>query len=390
MQSTRVISVADGADRSVPPRVMQICLSESWGGLEMSPGRITPELQRQGWEVHGMALAGTRVEAAFRTAGVAPLTFRSRSASLMAIWRVLRYLKQHDIRVLHAHKSSDMRIGALLVTLWPELRLFFTEHMGVKKPKKDFYHRWAYSRASRVFSISHAAFTWNREALPVREGQLLQLYEGVDFSAFGGLPSTAHRRRIRHSLGLSDGVIAIGLPGRVSPSKGHEVWLEALRRLDKVPGMPLWCGVVIGEASGRDAQPGGFAEQLAERVEEAGLSDRVVFAGFRDDLPDCLQAIEIACIPSVNEAFGLSVIEAMAAGCAVIGSASGAIPELVSEDRGRTADPNDPAAWAAALGELLGNPELRMQLGQASSQWVRGKFELSRHVKALTHYYRAQ
>jgi len=365
-----------------------MCLSESWGGLEMYPGRVTESLQRHEWEVHGLALADTRVADSFRAAGAPTLVFRSRGRALASVFRILRYLKRHDIRVLHAHKSSDMRVGALLVMLWPELRLFFTDHMGVKKPKKDLYHRWAYSKACRVFSISQAAFEWNREALPVAEDQIIQLYYGIDLSAYDQALSDRRVVEIRRSLGLPGGVIVIGLPGRVSRSKGHEVWLEALRRLNETPGLAPWRGVVIGEASGADAQPGGFAEQLMQQVDKAGLNDRVVFAGFRDDLPACLKAINISCIPSFKEAFGLSVIESMAAGCAVIGSGSGAIPELIGEDRGRIADPWDPAEWANAMAELLSDAEVRKRLGKAASEWASSRFDLGEHIRILTGYYR--
>jgi glycosyltransferase involved in cell wall biosynthesis len=146
--------------------------------------------------------------------------------------------------------------------------------------------------------------------------------------------------------------------------------------------------VVIGEASGADAQPGGFAEQLIQKVDKTGLNDRVVFAGFRDDLPACLKAIDISCIPSTKEAFGLSVIESMAAGCAVIGSGSGAIPELVGEDRGLVADPRDSAEWANAMAELLSDAELRKRLSKAASEWASSRFDLGEHIRMLTGYYR--
>jgi len=123
-------------DSSVPLRVLHLCLSQSWGGLEMYPARVTPELQRQGWAVHGMALAGTRVADAFKAVGVEPLTVGSRPAALLQLPRILRYLDRHDIRVVHAHKSSDMQIAALLAQWRPGLRLFFTDHMGVKKAQK--------------------------------------------------------------------------------------------------------------------------------------------------------------------------------------------------------------------------------------------------------------
>ena len=355
----------------------------------MYPGRVTPEFQRQGWEVHGIALEGSRVAESFRAAGVEPLTFRSRTAALFGVRKVLRYLKQHDIRVMHAHKSSDMRLGALLVSLWPELRLFFTDHMGVKKPKKDLYHRWAYAKLRRLFAISKVTHKRNQIAFPLSADRIQQLYYGIDLSAYELRLSDDRRAEIRQSMGAPQNAVLIALPGRVSEGKGHARWVEALKCLSAYDELPNWCAVIIGEPGAKDARPGGFADQLNAQIVRSGLSGHVIFAGYRDDLADCLKAVDIVCIPSFNEAFGLSVIEAMAAGRPVVGSDAGAIPELVSTDRGRLAPPYDPIAWASALAELLSDSALRERLGENAAEWVRNKFGMSLHVEALANAYQA-
>ena len=356
----------------------------------MYPGRVTPELQRQGWAVHGLALTGTRVADAFQSVGVEPLTVNSRMAAVLQVPRILRYLDRHNIRVIHAHKSSDMQVAALLAQRRRDLRLFFTDHMGVKKPKKDPYHRWAYAKAQRVFSISQATYEWNQTALPVPAERLVQLYYGIDLDACREPLPEANRRELRRSLGVDEQAVVIALPGRINRSKGHAMWLDALRRLAERSDLPHWQGVVVGEASGEEARPGGFADELRTTVERERLAHRVVFAGFRRDMAQCLQAVDIACVPSVKEAFGLSVIESMAAKCAVVGSASGAIPELINRDRGRIADPADPSAWTAALAELVADAELRDNLAAVASEWVSTRFTLEEHVEKLVGYYQAE
>ena len=371
----------------VPKRVMHICLSESWGGLEMYPMRVTPELQRQGWEVHGIALEASRVAESFRSAGLEPLTFRSRASALLSVFSVLDYLKRHDIRVMHAHKSSDMRLGALLVSLWPELRLFFTDHMGVKKPKKDFYHRWAYSKLQRLFAISQATYQTNLAAFPLPADRIAQLYYGIDLTAYSQRLSAMDRLAIHRSMGVPENKLVVALPGRINEAKGHKVWVNALAQLKLRADVPDWCGVIVGEAGGEDVKPGGFIDQLEAQIGSLGLTEDIVFTGFRSDLSQCLKAMDVVCIPSVNEAFGLSVIEAMAAGCAVVGSASGAIPELIATDRGRMAAPDAPDAWANAIAELISDESLRTALGSSASVWVHECFGIDRHVRALTEAY---
>jgi glycosyltransferase involved in cell wall biosynthesis len=128
-------------------------------------------------------------------------------------------------------------------------------------------------------------------------------------------------------------------------------------------------------------------QELRERVRELGLEERIAFVGFRRDLPRLFEAMDIVCVPSRNEAFGLTVIEAMAAGKAVVGSDSGAIPELVDPATGRLAAPDDPAAWGRALAELADDVALREALGEASRQRVERDFTLEKHVAGLVAAY---
>ena len=363
---------------------MHICLSSGWGGLEMYPSRIIPELQRQGWEVHGLALAGSRVADSLAAAGVTPLSVASRGGALLAVARILGYLRRHRIQVLHCHKSSDLRLVALLKTLRPSLRLFFTEHMGVTRPKKGLYHRWAYGKLSRLFSISEATRARNLKAFALPPERIQRLYLGIDptpYAVHGDIDA------LRSELGAPPGALLIGLPGRLTPGKGQDIWLEALVRLAVRAPALHWHAVIIGGLHASEGSDEPYVAELEAKVAALGLGERVAFSGFRGDLPRLLRALDIVCIPSTNEAFGLTVIEAMAAGRPVIGADSGAIPELLDGAVGRLAAPDDPDAWAQQLEALADDPALRQQLGGAAEERVRRDFSLSAHVAALCDAY---
>ncbi|WP_373182030.1 glycosyltransferase family 4 protein [Halomonas campaniensis] len=368
-------------------KVLHICLSNGWGGLEMYPSRIIPELARQGWQAHGLALAGSRVAESFREAGVTPLTVPSKGRALLAARRLLGYLKAHDIGVIHCHKSSDLRLGALLATLRPSLRLFFTDHMGVTRPKKDPYHRWAYGRVTRLLSISETTRQRNLAAFPLPAERIRRLYLGIDPEPYAPRLDDRERAALRRELGVPEDAVAIGLPGRLTPGKGQEVWIEALARLDETA--PAWHGVLIGGLRAEEGSDEAYVARLRTRLAELGLASRVTLAGFRRDLPRLFEALDIVCVPSRNEAFGLTVIEAMAAGKAVIGSDSGAIPELLDAGTGRLAAPEDADAWSAAMAELAGDAAVRARLGKAARQRVLADFTLAAHVAGLIEEYSA-
>lgn len=369
-------------------RVLQICMSRSWGGLEMYPAKLARALSARGCEVHALALRHSRVSDSFNQIYVPVLTFSSATKALLSIRSILQYVREHDINVVHAHKSGDMRLAALLVTFAPHLKLFFTDHIGVGKPKKSIYHRWAYSKVERVFSISEFTHARNMNAFAVRPDRITQLYNGVEFDDYETLINQEERKVVRGSLAVPQEGILIAVPGRLTPGKGQMLWLRALARLARDKPSRAWHGVLIGEASAEDAAPGGFKEQLQIAVQELGLSDRVTFAGFRDDMARCLQASDIVAIPSFSEAFGLSVVEAMAAGCAVVGANAGAVPELITADTGLLAQATQEQDWADCLARLINDDPLRKRLGHYARVRALSNFGMDIHTEKLIGFYR--
>jgi glycosyltransferase involved in cell wall biosynthesis len=376
------------ADRQQPLRVMQICLSKSWGGLEMYPAKLSRALMSRGCEIHGLVLANTKVAHSFEQAQIFTMAFKSGTSALLSVRQVLRYINDQKIDVLHAHKSGDMRLAALLVQFEPNLKLFFTDHIGVTKPKKGWYHRWAYSKVNRVFSISKATHAANLEAFALESDRITHLYNGIDLEVYGSTQDEATRLAVRDSLGVPRSGILIAMPGRLTPGKGQMLWLQALAELAQMPVAHPWHGVLIGEASDEDAAAGGYKAQLQKAVVDLRLSDRVTFAGFRDDMVRCLQASDITTIPSFREAFGLLIIEAMAAGCAIIGSNSGAIPELIVADTGLLATPRDAQDWAHCLAQLITEATLRTKLGRNARARALANFGMDTHADQLMSYYR--
>jgi glycosyltransferase involved in cell wall biosynthesis len=371
------------------PNILQLCLSKSWGGLEMYPAHIGAALVRHGCLVHGVALEGTSVADSFAKAGLPHLTFGSHVHALLAVKKTLDYIRRHHITVIHAHKSGDMRLASLLVQFAPHLKLFFTDHMGVSMSKKDWLHRWMYSKATRLFSISRVTHARNLNAFPLPPERITQLYYGIDFRPYKPPSSLEQRQQVRRALKVPVNGLLLGIPGRINRGKGQMQWVQALSVLAMKPLTVDWHAVIIGEASGEDALEGGYKAQLVERITALGLSSRVTLAGFQSQMAQCLQAIDIAAIPSHNEAFGFSVIEAMAAGCAVIGSNSGAIPELINADVGLLVNPDDSQAFADALATLMQNDEQRHRFGQRARNFALENFDMDAHIIRLLEYYRA-
>lgn len=176
---------------------------------------------------------------------------------------------------------------------------------------------------------------------------------GVDLGRVVG----GNRARGRHALGIAADRLLVGLVGRICRQKGIDLFVEAAERL--CAGHPQAAFVVAG-----DAEDAGLRRDLGQRIDAAGLGERIVFAGHREDMADVLAALDLLAAPSRWEGFGLMLAEAMAAGVPVVASDVGGIPSVVG-GAGRLVPAEDPAALAAALGALLRDPAEREALRRA-------------------------
>lgn len=367
-------------------KVLQLCFSDGKGGMELYVDRVIEDLQGEGVKVFGICLANTKVETYMCRNGVPYKAFSNRAKALANIFVLRRWLVEEKITVIHCHKSSDLRLTTLLKLLLPSLRIFYTDHVGGTSPKKNLYHRIAYSKTDRILSISQATYSRNISNLPVARERVSCLPHGVDTNKYRPCLELATIRAKREALGIPVDAVVIVLPGRVTPGKGHDVWVNALLALN--PALNFYA-LSIG---GTDYSSGGvdsFYEQLQHAIAGTELKNRITFLGHRTDLADILPAFDIACIPSKNEAFGLTIIESMACGLPIIGSNSGSLPELVDANSGVLVEPSNVPAWRDAMEALIRNESQRKAMGRAGRQRVEQLFSNKQHVKRLIEYYNA-
>jgi glycosyltransferase involved in cell wall biosynthesis len=172
------------------------------------------------------------------------------------------------------------------------------------------------------------------------------------------LPRKSHPFRDQCKIPRNAPVIVSA--GRIDPEKGHDALVEAFWQIrEEFPEVYV---VICGQTFGNE----GYATKLVKRVEALGLERRVFFLGQRRDLPEIFADCHIFCLPTLEEAFGLVFIEAMAAGLPVVACRSGAVPEIVLNGvTGLLSEPGDFKKLAANLELLLMNPNLAAQLGKA-------------------------
>jgi glycosyltransferase involved in cell wall biosynthesis len=207
------------------------------------------------------------------------------------------------------------------------------------------------------------------------------VYPAIDLDRFTPGPADPS---VRSSLGVPDSVPLVGLVGRIDRDKRVDVMIRAMAQLQGAARQAVL--VLVGDR-------GTGSQQYTDEVIELGrqlLGDRFVVTGRRSEIPEIMRCLDVMASSSVHEPFGLTVLEAMAAGRAVIVTNAGGPPEFVTDGvTGLVVAPENVEELANGLQRLLDDPALRDRLGQAAQTAVRPAFGLDAEAERLTQLYRS-
>lgn len=197
------------------------------------------------------------------------------------------------------------------------------------------------------------------------------------FTPDAGTPLS--REAMRAEFGLPADSIVIGVVAQLIRRKGHAVLLDALPALLEVE--PRLRVLFFGKGSLHD--------ELASTIAARGLSQQVQLAGYREDLPALLPALDLLVHPAFAEGLGVSLLQASSAGVAIVASNAGGIPEAVRDGvNGVLVPPQDVDALTAAIAALLRDPVRRAQLGDAGRALIASDFSVDTMVEGNLAVYR--
>jgi len=198
-----------------------------------------------------------------------------------------------------------------------------------------------------------------------KSDQISVIYNGIDISKYD---SSIDSNAARKTLAVSQSCPIIGIIGRLSPQKGIGTFLNVARIVhQKVPETIF---LVIGDGQER--------EKLEDKA-RTGMQNYVVFTGYRKDVANCLAAIDVFCMTSIFEPFGIVLAEAMCTEKPVVATMVGGIPEVVDDgNTGILVDVYDIDGFAGAILAYLNDPELARKHGIAGRNRVTENFSLDR------------
>ncbi len=316
-----------------------------------------------------------------RRAGVA-FHGLSRGARLdLRPWRrLISWARHWGVDVLHTHKIGSNVWGALL--RGPLGARVFVAHE----------HTWSYEGNPRRVFLDRELIARRADAFVAvsREDQRRMVeVEGVPprktrFIANGipPFPPPTPGRDVRAELGIGPAQPLVGVVATLRPQKALDVIIRAVPLLrERVPEATV---LIVG---GGDERNSPEEQRLRALTAELGLGEELRLLGERADVPDLLAAFDVAALSSDFEGSPLSVMEYMEAAKPVVATRVGGLPDLVDDGvSGLLVEPQDPPALAAALAELLLDPERAARMGEAGRARRRERFSIeatAREVGAL-------
>ena len=367
-----------------PIRLLFALTSPVRGGVEevvlallrrLDPGefRLALAAPRALLDAFGSDLRGVRVEAE----AVGPQSLLDRAE----LGRLSSFIRRFAAEIVNPHLFCSTLV-ATPVARWNGARVVETYH-GREGWRKGLVRgsflpdRMIGRLVDRAIAVSEAARTFLIEGKGYPARKVTVVPNGRDLSVFR--PGAA-REAARKELGLDRAVPLVGVVGRLEPQKGHRYLLDAWPSVvQEFPDARL---LLVGDGALRAA--------LEARTRELDIAPSVIFTGFRSDVPRMLDAMDVVALPSLYEGMPLTVIEGSAMARPVVATAVDGTPEVIRDGRtGRLVPPADPPTLAAALRDLLRDPDGARQMGQAGRDWVLNRFDLDRQVAATAHVYRS-
>jgi len=364
--STGCVASAPGAlSRAI--RVGYCIDSFDIGGTELNAVRTVEALDRRSFEVTVFHLRETGpLRARYEALGlqlvhlpIGPL-YSPRTAAQGV--RFLRLLRREGIEVAHTH---DLYTN-IFAAPWARLagcRVIASRRWLDSSPRAGLVplNRWSYRCAHRVVANSSLGVKLLIDKEHVPAARVLELPNFLEERAFNHVPVEVRSAR-RRSWDVPQGAFVIGTVARLAPVKNHALVLRALQRLDEDVHL-----VLIGEGPSRRA-----LEELARKLH---VDRRVHFTGQLVETENLHQFFDVSVLCSRSEGFPNTVLEALAAGCPVVATPVGGVPEVIIERQTGLLVPIDqPDALAASVEELRRDAGLRERLCEAGPACVRSRY----------------
>ena len=350
---------------------MHICSARSIGGGEKHVASLVNGLSRRGHEVFVAVAPDSPVISMLdevSSENIIQLTMRN-AISLRSALKLAKFARERKVEIIHAHLGRDYPLAAVAAGR-SGARLILTRHVMFPLGR---VHRLVLRRTARVIAVSEAVADALRSQRIFNPAIIRVIHNGVDTDRFAAeAPKRKNETRLR-----------VGTIGELAPVKRQEDLIRAAQHICRERDDVEF--VIEGE----DKSPTGENRQrLLRLIAELQLEQRVHLSGWSEDIATLMASLDVFVSTSESESFGMAIVEAMAAGLAVVATATPGACEIMKDNvTGRLIAIRDVHAIAKAIGELVDSPEERARLGANARVVARERFDSERMIDETVKLY---
>jgi glycosyltransferase involved in cell wall biosynthesis len=319
-------------------------------------GKLKKEIKKLGVECKIIPVPSLR--------GLNPFLF------FVGFWRIFNYARRKKVNLIHSNTSRATLYAGPVAKI---LGIPLIWHVRIPHPD-NLLDRLLVLFSSRIITVSRTVkkrFKW------FKKNKVEIIYNGVDTQEFS--PGLA-QDDVRKKYHINSEDMVIGTVGRLSPEKGFEYLISAIREVVNV--YPRTKVLIVGAGDEK------YRLSLQEKVKDLELSSHIIFVGFYDDIPHILRCMDIFSLPSLSEGFNRSLLEAMACGLPVVATDVGGNVEIIKDGvNGLLVPPSKPRALASAITELLKDKEKIRKMGLEGRRIVEEDFSIEKNEKKIEKLY---
>lgn len=350
-------------------KIVQICSASDIGGGERHVADLANALAREGHEV----FAGLRPNAAIEKAlSDTPRSniefFRMRNAAdISSARKIGTFVRQNDIELIHAHLARDYPIAAAASKV-SGTPFVITRH--VLFPMKRIQKLLLRNVAGVIAPSAAIARSLIADGV-IEPSKITTILHGIDVGQFN------------QTRKIEDEVKVIGTVGHISKVKGQDVFVHAAKLvLGSRPDIQF---VIVGEDKSKNREN---RRSITELIDKLGVRKHVIIEGWSDDVRVPLARMDIAVSAARVEPFGLSMVEAMAAGVPLVATRTDGSVEIVKDgETGILVANADAEALANGILQLINSQSLRTTLASNAKEAAKRDFSLERMVRETVSFY---
>ena len=291
-----------------------------------------------------------------------------------AIWLSRKKLPDGQPRIWHVRRDPEMMLVIFLrdVLRFP-IKLVFT---SAAKHRHSWFPRWLISKMDGVIATTPEAASFVPNTTKV-------VFHGANLERF---TPPENKSTAWLSTGLP-GKYGVGLFGRIRPTKGTDIFVDAMIKV--LPDFPEFTAIITGQALAAEES---YKLAMDEKIRAAGLGERIIFLGnlAADQIPRWYQNVSVMVACPRYEPFGITPLEAMASGCAVVASRTGAFEYIVEPGKtGELIPTDDVDALAHAVKKLMSDVSTIEDMGRAGRVRVTAEFSIEKEAQGIADVYRA-